>query len=115
PIGDLYKTQVFELARHLDIPAAIVAKKPSADLWPGQSDEAEIGIAYADLDVILHLMIDRRWDEGEIVERGYALPLIRRIRKMIAASQFKRTMPPVTKLSVRTVGIDFRYLRDWNK
>ncbi len=115
PIGDLYKTQVFELARHLDIPAAIIAKKPSADLWPGQTDEDEIGIAYSDLDAILHLMIDRRWDEGEIVERGYPLPLIRRIRKMIADSQFKRTMPPVTKLSTRTVGIDFRYLRDWNK
>ena len=115
PIGDLYKTQVFELARHLDIPEAIVAKKPSADLWPGQTDEDEIGISYADLDIILHLMIDRRWDEGEIVERGYPLPMIRRIKKMIADSQFKRTMPPVTKLSVRTVGIDFRYLRDWNK
>jgi len=115
PIGDLYKTQVFELARHLDIPEAIVAKKPSADLWPGQTDEDEIGISYADLDIILHLMIDRRWDEGEIVERGYPLPLIRRIKKMIADSQFKRTMPPVTKLSARTVGIDFRYLRDWNK
>ncbi|HSQ35040.1 MAG TPA: NAD+ synthase [Candidatus Binatia bacterium] len=115
PIGDLYKTQVFELARHLDIPEAIVAKKPSADLWPGQTDEDEIGISYADLDIILHLMIDRRWDEGEIVERGYPLPLIRRIKKMIADSQFKRTMPPVTKLSARTVGIDFRYLRDWGK
>jgi NAD+ synthase len=115
PIGDLYKTQVFELARHLEIPEAIIAKKPSADLWPGQTDEGEIGIAYNDLDIILHLMIDKRWDEGEIVERGSKLPLIRRIKKMIAASQFKRTMPPVTKLHARTVGIDFRYLRDWNK
>ncbi len=115
PIGDLYKTQVFELARHLDIPEAIIAKKPSADLWPGQSDETEIGIAYNDLDVILHLMVDKRWDEGEIIERGYPLALIRRIKKMIVQSQFKRTMPPVTKLHARTVGIDFRYLRDWNK
>jgi len=115
PIGDLYKTQVFELARHLGIPGEIVAKSPSADLWPGQTDEGEIGIAYKDLDVILHLMVDMRWDEGEIIERGYALPLIRRIRKMIVKSQFKRTMPPVAKLHPRTVGIDFRYLRDWNK
>ena len=115
PIGDLYKTQVFELARHLGIPEAIVAKKPSADLWPGQTDEGEIGITYKDLDIILHLMIDKRWDEGEIVERGYPLPVIRRIKKMIVNSQFKRTMPPVIKLHPRTVGIDFRYLRDWNK
>jgi NAD+ synthase len=115
PIGDLYKTQVFELARYLGIPDEIVCKKPSADLWPGQTDEGEIGITYKDLDTILHLMIDKRWDEGEIVERGYPLPLIRRINKMIVNSQFKRTMPPVAKLHARTVGIDFRYLRDWNK
>jgi NAD+ synthase len=115
PIGDLYKTQVFELARHLGIPEAIVDKKPSADLWPGQTDEGEIGVTYRDLDIILHLMVDKRCDEGEIVERGFKLALVRRINKMIAASQFKRTMPPVCKLHPRTVGIDFRYLRDWNK
>ncbi len=115
PIGDLYKTQVFELARHLGVPKDIIAKKPSADLWPGQTDEGEIGIPYKDLDVILHLMVDRRWDEGEIIERGYPLPLIRRIRAMMVNSQFKRTMPPIAKLHARTIGIDFRYLRDWNK
>jgi len=115
PIGDLYKTQVFELARHLGVPDEIVAKKPSADLWPGQTDEKEIGVAYKDLDVLLHLLVDMRWDEGEIIERGFPLALIRRVRRMIAGSQFKRTMPPVAKLHARTIGIDFRYLRDWNK
>ena len=115
PIGDLYKTQVYELARHLGVSDEIVAKKPSADLWPGQTDEDEIGIPYKDLDIILHLMVDRRWDEGEIIERGYPLPLIRRIRAMMVNSQFKRTMPPIAKLHARTIGIDFRYLRDWNK
>ena len=115
PVGDLYKTQVFELARHLGVPDKIVAKQPSADLWPGQTDEKEIGIAYKDLDVLLHLLVDMRWDEGEIIERGFPLALIRRVRRMIAGSQFKRTMPPVAKLHARTIGIDFRYLRDWNK
>jgi NAD+ synthase len=115
PIGDLYKTQVIELGRHLGVPEEIAAKSPSADLWPGQTDEGEIGIAYKDLDIILHLMVDMRWDEGEIIERGYPLPLIRRVRKMIVGSQFKRTMPPIAKLHARTIGIDFRYLRDWNK
>jgi NAD+ synthase len=115
PIGDLYKTQVFELARYLGVPDPIVAKKPSADLWSGQTDEGEIGLSYHDLDIILHLMIDKRWDEGEIVERGFKLATVRRVKKMIVASQFKRTMPPVCKLHPRTVGIDFRYLRDWNK
>lgn len=115
PIGDLYKTQVFELARHLGVPAAILAKKPSADLWPGQTDEGEIGVAYKDLDVLLHLLVDLRLDEEEIVGHGFTLALIRRVRRMIERSQFKRTMPPVAKLHARTVGIDFRYLRDWNK
>ena len=115
PVGDLYKTQVFELARHLGVPDKIVAKQPSADLWPGQTDEKEIGVAYKDLDVLLHLLVDMRWDEGEIIERGFSLALIRRVRRMIAGSQFKRTMPPVAKLHARTIGIDFRYLRDWNK
>jgi len=115
PIGDLYKTQVIELARHLNVPDEIIAKKPTADLWPGQTDEGEIGIAYKDLDVLLHLMVDMRWDEGEIIERGYSLALIRRIRAMMVHSQFKRTMPPIAKLHARTIGIDFRYLRDWNK
>jgi NAD+ synthase len=115
PIGDLYKTQVVELARHLGVPAEIIDKKPSADLWPGQTDEGEIGIAYKDLDILLHLMVDMRWDEGEIIERGYPLPLIRRVKKLIVHSQFKRTMPPIAKLHARTIGIDFRYLRDWNK
>ena len=64
---------------------------------------------------MLHLMVDMRWDEGEIIERGYSLALIRRIRAMMVHSQFKRTMPPIAKLHARTIGIDFRYLRDWNK
>jgi NAD+ synthase len=115
PIGDLYKTQVTELARHLGVPAEIIVKKPSADLWPGQTDEGEIGIAYKDLDILLHLTVDMRWDEGEIIERGFPLAMIRRVKDMIVRSQFKRTMPPIAKLHARTIGIDFRYLRDWNK
>ena len=74
---------------------------------PGRPTRARSASRYEDLDIILHLMIDRRWDEGEIVERGFPLPLIRRIKNMIVDSQFKRTMPPVIKLHPRTVGIDF--------
>lgn len=115
PIGDLYKTQVFELARHLGVPQAIVAKKPSADLWPGQTDEQEIGVLYKDLDILLHLLVDQRCNEEEIAAHGFGPALVRRVRRMIERSQFKRTMPPVAKLHARTIGIDFRYLRDWNK
>jgi len=115
PIGDLYKTQVFALARHLGIPEEIVAKKPSADLWQDQTDEGEIGISYGDLDEILYLMVDLRKSPKELQQRGCDRDKVERIRRMIVDSQFKRTMPPVAKLQHRTIGIDFRYLRDWNK
>jgi len=115
PIGDLYKTQVFALARHLGIPGSIVNKKPSADLWQDQTDEGEIGITYNELDEILYQMTDLRKPEGEIEAMGYRKATIQKIKKMIASTQYKRTMPPVCKLHHRTVGMDFRYLRDWNK
>jgi NAD+ synthase len=115
PIGDLYKTQVYVLARHLNIPEEIIAKKPSADLWEDQTDEGEIGITYRELDEILFQLIDCRKRAGEIEKAGYSRKNIDRIKKMIINSQYKRTMPPICKLQSRTVGIDFRYLRDWNK
>lgn len=113
PLGDLYKTQVFVLARHLNIPEKIVSKKPSADLWKDQTDEGEIGITYKELDDILYRLVDLRWKPGEIEKAGYSKQKIERIKSMIINSQYKRTMPPVCKLQPRTVGIDFRYPRDW--
>jgi len=115
PIGDLYKTQIFEFARYLNVPDSIVDKKPSADLWKDQTDEGEIGITYKQLDEILYRMIDCRLSEAEIAEEGYDLKDIRRIMSMMVNSQYKRTMPPIAKLHARTVGLDFRFLRDWNK
>lgn len=115
PIGDLYKTQVFELARHLGVPGSIVNKKPSADLWQDQTDEGEIGITYKELDEILYQMIDLRKTDAEIKAMGYRQATIEKIKKMIGTTQYKRTMPPVCKLHGRSVGMDFRYLRDWNK
>jgi NAD+ synthase len=115
PIGDLYKTQIYVLARHLNIPEKIISKKPTADLWRDQTDEGEIGITYKELDEILFLLIDCRKRAEEIEEVGYSRKDIDRIKKMITSTHYKRTMPPVCKLQPRTVGIDFRYLRDWNK
>lgn len=115
PLGDLYKTQVFELARHLGIPEVIIKKKPSADLWAGQTDEGEIGITYKELDEILYQLVDIRMKVVEIEKAGYSKKDIERIKEKMINSQYKRTMPPVCKLQPRTVGIDFRYLRDWNK
>ena len=115
PIGDLYKTQLFEFARFLKIPEAIVEKKPSADLWKDQTDEGEIGVSYRELDEILYCLVDLRKKIAEIKNLGYSETTIKKIQKMVINSQYKRTMPPVAKLQNRTIGIDFRYLRDWNK
>ncbi len=115
PIGDLYKTQVRELAHYLEIPAEILAKSPSADLWPGQTDEAEIGLTYDELDAILSRLVDRGFTAGEISAAGFAAEKVDRVRELVRNSQFKRTMPPIAKLQERTIGLDFRYLRDWGR
>jgi NAD+ synthase len=113
PLGDLYKTQVRQLAAHLKVPAAIVGKAPSADLWKGQTDEAELGVPYAIADPILHLIYDERWETEEVVAAGFDRRDIARLRKMVERTQFKRRPPLIAKLSLRTVGTDFRYPRDW--
>lgn len=115
PIGDLYKTQVYQLARHLNIPEEIIRKKPSADLWKDQTDEGEIGMSYGELDEILYRLVDLRHSPTEIAMTGRPARVIEKVKRMIVRSQYKRTMPPVAKLQLRTIGIDFRYLRDWNK
>ena len=115
PIGDLYKSQVWQLARHLALPESVVAKPPSADLWPGQTDEGEMGLTYAEADAILYLLVDERCTAQEVVERGHSQALVAKILNMVQRSQFKRRLPIIAKLSQRTVGIDFRYPRDWGR
>jgi NAD+ synthase len=113
PLGDLYKTQVFQLAAHLKIPKQIIKKTPSADLWPGQTDEEEMGIMYKIADEILYLIIDKRKSVKDILEWGYDEDIVLKILKMVKNSQFKRTLPIIAKLSHRTIGKDFLYPRDW--
>lgn len=115
PIGDLYKTQVRSLARHIGLPEQIIAKPPSADLWTGQTDEGEIGISYEMLDQILYLLVDQRRSVADAVAAGFNEEIVRRVEHKILASQFKRVAPPIAKLSQRTVGVDFLYPRDWKK
>ena len=115
PIGDLYKTQIFELARYMNIPEKIIGKKPSADLWPGQTDEEELGARYAELDSVLSLYIDQRKTKEEILKLGYSKQLVDNVLHRIYITQFKRTFPPVAKFSPRTVGIDFLYPHDFKR
>jgi NAD+ synthase len=111
PIGDLYKSQVRQVATAMGVPEAIVRKRPSADLWPGQTDEGEIGMSYVELDRLLFWMIDRRRDPDELEALGFPPATIERVARMVAGSEFKRQVPPIAKLGPRTVGIDYLYPR----
>jgi NAD+ synthase len=113
PVGDLYKTQLRELALHLGVPEAIVRKTPTAELWAGQTDEGELGFTYAEADLVLYHMVDRRLRPTELVAAGFDEKLVSRIREMVRRNHYKRVMPLIAKLSLRTVGHDFLYPRDW--
>ena len=113
PIGDLYKTQVFQLSRALNIPEVIINKPPSADLWIGQTDEGELGFTYSEVDKLLLLLVDGRYRPEECVTAGFDEKFVQTVVTRIRRNQFKRMMPLIAKLSNRTVGYDFLYLRDW--
>jgi NAD+ synthase len=113
PLGDLYKTQLRQLAQYLDIPDVILSKPPSADLWLGQTDEDELGFTYAEVDKLLYLMVDHRYSMQECVQAGFEERFVENVRRRMQRMQFKRIPPPIAKLSNRTVGYDFLYLRDW--
>jgi NAD+ synthase len=112
PLGDLYKTQVRSLAAHLRLPSRIIKKAPSACLWPGQTDEGEIGLTYAELDKILYDLVDERKTGDEMIASGFKKETVRKVEALIAGSEFKRRMPPIAKISGRTVGHDFLYPYD---
>lgn len=113
PLGDLYKTQVWQLAELLKSPKQIIKKKPSADLWSGQTDEIELGFTYREADELLYYMIDQRYSDEELIDIGFKLPFIKTIKAKIRFNQFKRVPPVIAKVSNRTINIDFRYNRDW--
>ena len=114
PIADLYKCQVRQLSRALQIPDSILNKAPSADLWDGQTDEGELGFTYNAADVVLYLLVDERYTVEEAAEAsGFSREFVHRIWERVKANHYKRTMPNVAKLSRRTIGHDFLYLRDY--
>ncbi len=111
PIGDLYKTQLRAVARELGVPEEVVSKPPSADLWPGQTDEGELGRSYESLDRTLYALVDRRWTVDRCVAAGLPRELVEWVERRVARMEFKRQLPPVAKLSLRTPGIDHLYPR----
>jgi NAD+ synthase len=111
PIGDLYKSQLREVAECLGVPERILTKPPSADLWPGQTDETELGASYDDLDRVLYALVDRRWSQDRCIRAGLDAALVTRVGAAVARMEFKRQVPPVAKVSLRTPGIDHLYPR----
>jgi NAD+ synthase len=111
PIGDLYKSQVRQLAAAVGVPEAIIRKAPSADLWPGQTDESEADISYPLLDRLLFWRIDKRRSIEEVVALGFDRALVERVDLLVATSEFKRQVPPIAKLGPRTAGVDYLYPR----
>jgi NAD+ synthase len=111
PIGDLYKSQVRQLAAALGVPDRIIEKAPSADLWADQTDEVEGAFSYPVLDRILYWRIDRRRSVEELEALGLERALVERIDRMVAGAEFKRQVPPIAKLGPRTAGVDYLYPR----
>jgi NAD+ synthase len=115
PLGDLYKTQVWALSRAMRLPAQVIDKAPSADLWEGQSDEQELGFQYAVVDVLLHHLVDARCTRAELLSLGFEDSFIDDIGRRVRDSQYKRRPPLIAKLSARTIDREFRYPRDWGR
>jgi len=111
PIGDLYKSQVRQVSLDIGVPEAIIRKAPSADLWPGQTDETEAGFSYPVLDRLLFWRIDKRRSVDEVVALGFDRGLVERVDRMVAGAEFKRQVPPIAKLGPRTAGVDYLYPR----
>jgi len=93
PIGHLYKTEVFTLAKTLRIPESIIQKKPSADLWENQTDEEDLGISYARLDQILMFHLDQKMTQQEVLARGFSEQEYNLVLHKIQKSEYKRKMP----------------------
>lgn len=115
PIGDIYKSQVWQLSRAMGVPKEVIEKQPSADLWAGQTDEEELGFSYRQVDELLYRMVDQRLTNTELVADGFELEFVESIYSKIQNSHFKRRLPIIAKVSNRTIDRDFRYARDWGK
>ena len=101
PIGQLYKTEVRLLSAWLELPASVLIKAPSADLWEGQSDEDELGFTYAEVDHLLHHMIDEGLADRQLASLGFGAEMVTRVRKRVRAMAFKRQLAPVASMEGR--------------
>ena len=98
PIGDLYKTNIWDLSRYLKIPNELIEKKPSADLWEGQTDEQEMGLTYKEADQVLYRMLEENKTVEEVLGEGFNKNLVDNIVRRMNRSEYKRRMPLIAKI-----------------
>ena len=98
PIGDLYKTNIWDLSRYLKIPNELIEKKPSADLWEGQTDEQEMGLTYKEADQVLYRMLEENKTVEEVLGEGFNKDLVDNIVRRMNRSEYKRRMPLIAKI-----------------
>ncbi|HVG10358.1 MAG TPA: NAD+ synthase [Thermoanaerobaculia bacterium] len=112
PLGDLYKAQIWQLSRHLGLPSAVIDKAPSADLFPGQTDEGDLGFDYQTADEVLYLLFDEGLRPEEVVARGYDERVVQRILSYEQRFRFKRRLMLIARLSGSAVNLDQEIPRD---
>lgn len=115
PIGDIYKSDIFTLARHLGVTQAIISKPPSADLWEGQSDEAELGFSYAKIDQFLKAYVDNQIPQDELIKQGYDSQLCRTVIERIENNRFKLQPTTIAKLDKQSSNADCFCTKDIQK
>ncbi len=115
PLGDLYKTQVRQLARAMGVPEVIISKPPSADLWVDQTDEGELGFTYDEVDQLLYLLINQRYSPDECISAGYSEQFVKVVIKLIRKNSFKRMLPPIARISDQEVSEDYLSFGNWGK
>ena len=99
PLGDLYKTQVRNIARFLGMPERIIQKAPTADLWPGQTDEGELGFTYEEADKLLYLMVEKRFTFSELEDSGFSKEFIQKVADKVKKSGYKRCPPTIPQIN----------------
>lgn len=105
PLGDLYKTQVWNLARHLDVPEQIISKPPSAGLWAGQTDEEELGFSYQDVDQVLYMLVEKGESVEACVEEGFSREFVSEVIERVKRFRFKSQLPPVGSIGQQPLSI----------